>query len=73
MSRAPCPKCGAETRVQNSRPTAHGILRRRKCDECGHRHSTLEILYEGHERAREVARWASEHNRELLSMEEQGE
>ena len=42
-----CPKCGVETFVIDSRPDPNGgIRRRRKCEACGYRYSTIEILYE---------------------------
>jgi transcriptional repressor NrdR len=38
-----CPYCNhARTRVIDTTPSAPGIRRRRVCDECGHRFSTLE-------------------------------
>lgn len=67
-----CPKCGSDAGVKNSRPQASGdILRRRECSnaECGYRYSTVEILYGPHERAREIAQWASEQNREIFCDE----
>ena len=63
----PCLKCGSKTEVKDSRPTASGdITRRRRCFECGYRFTTIEIVYDGHERSREVAQWASEHNRGMI-------
>lgn len=40
-----CPKCSADTRVIDSRPhreDARVIVRRRACQDCGHRFSTQE-------------------------------
>ena len=41
----PCPVCGTNTNVIDSRlrETVSSIRRRRRCDECGHRFSTFEI------------------------------
>ncbi len=37
-----CPKCGSDvSQVKNSRPTQHGIRRRRICPK-GHRYTTYE-------------------------------
>lgn len=41
--RAPCPACGLETSVINSRPILYGIRRRRRCPN-GHRITTTEML-----------------------------
>lgn len=63
-----CLKCGGDTTVKDSRPTAAGdTLRRRECNDCGYRYSTLEIPYGPHERCREIAQWAAEQNREIFS------
>lgn len=50
----PCPDCGAKTGVKDSRPSlrANGIRRRRKCEGCEKRFTTLEIV-------REDERWQS--------------
>jgi len=62
-----CPKCGTDAIVKDSRPVASGdILRRRECTGCGYRYTTIEILYGPHERCKEVAQWASEHNRDIF-------
>lgn len=48
-----CPKCGeAGLRCADSRPTdeATKIRRRRVCDECEHRFSTIEILLDDYNR-----------------------
>lgn len=40
-----CPKCSADTKVKDSRPHAEDprvIVRRRRCDGCGHRFNTQE-------------------------------
>lgn len=43
MSVRTCPKCGADTKVYDSRATVTGnILRRRKCLACEFRFNTLE-------------------------------
>ncbi|MHB1700472.1 MAG: NrdR family transcriptional regulator [Acidobacteriaceae bacterium] len=38
-----CPRCGAETKVINSRQMPLYVRRRRMCLECGHRFSTIEV------------------------------
>lgn len=39
-----CPKCGAETKVADSRrPIGSEIHRRRACCGCGHRFNTVEM------------------------------
>lgn len=38
-----CPVCGGQLIVIDSRPSEDSIYRRRKCVECGHRFSTIEI------------------------------
>lgn len=39
-----CPKCGAETKVIDSRirESANSIWRRRECERCGNRETTYE-------------------------------
>lgn len=40
----PCPECGSrETSVKDTRPTQTGVRRRRECDNCTHRFSTIEL------------------------------
>ncbi len=41
-----CPKCGEPTSVKDSRPCRgqNGIRRRRMCDKCGYRFSTIETI-----------------------------
>ena len=40
-----CPRCGAPgSRVVDSRPHDLGRKRRRQCDSCGERHSTIEVV-----------------------------
>lgn len=64
---AGCPKCGGETTVKDMRPLQSGdVTRRRECNVCGHRYTTLEIVYDGHARNKEVARWAAQHNRGMI-------
>lgn len=43
-----CPRCGDDTRVSDSRPTAQGfsIRRRRICKGCGSRFTTFETTAE---------------------------
>ena len=41
-----CPKCGAETRVIDSRPTGDMIRRRRECENCRRRITTYEVTLE---------------------------
>lgn len=38
-----CTECDAKTKVIDSRPTTYGIRRRRTCQGCGHRFSTIEV------------------------------
>ena len=38
-----CPKCGAVARVYDSRPFDDHTWRRRKCVECKHKFTTVEI------------------------------
>lgn len=38
-----CPHCGCDTRVIDSRPNEDSIYRRRECENCKHRFSTVEI------------------------------
>jgi len=39
-----CPKCGGGTHTRDSRSTAYGVRRRRKCDDCEYRFSTHESV-----------------------------
>ncbi|HEX2252133.1 MAG TPA: ATP cone domain-containing protein [Thermoanaerobaculia bacterium] len=39
-----CPYCGGSSKVVDSRPTADGIRRRRRCEACGKRFTTHERL-----------------------------
>ncbi len=39
-----CPKCQGKSKVYNSRPKNDTIRRNRKCLECGHKYTTLELL-----------------------------
>ena len=41
-----CQKCGKETRVIDSRDAETGVRRRRMCDSCKYRFTTLEITLE---------------------------
>jgi ribosomal protein S27AE len=41
-----CPQCGGGTGVTDSRPSGDAIRRRRKCYQCGHRLTTMEIPYD---------------------------
>ncbi len=41
----PCPHCGGNTAVGDSRPSHNGIRRRRYC-KCGHRFTSYETAYE---------------------------
>lgn len=65
-----CPKCDADAGVIESRPLKSGdIMRRRECTGCGYRYNTIEILYGPHERSKEVAQWAAEHNRDIFDKD----
>lgn len=37
-----CPFCSGSTRVVDSRPAGEGVRRRRECERCGKRYTTLE-------------------------------
>lgn len=40
-----CPKCGGDTGVVDTRPTANNTIRRRRtCIACGHRLTTFETI-----------------------------
>lgn len=41
-----CPKCQGGTGVTDSRPSGEAIRRRRKCYQCGHRMTTMEIPHD---------------------------
>jgi transcriptional repressor NrdR len=41
-----CQKCGAETRVIDSRPAGDMIRRRRECENCRRRITTYEVTLE---------------------------
>lgn len=43
MNKYPCPECGHETRVSETRVSSGRIRRRRICKKCSHRLSTIEI------------------------------
>jgi hypothetical protein len=46
--KVPCPHCGCSASVvTNSRPvlSRNGVKRRRQCDECGQRYTTIETIY----------------------------
>jgi len=38
-----CPKCGGKSIVIDVRKVAYGVRRRRSCEECGCRFSTVEV------------------------------
>jgi hypothetical protein len=43
-----CPRCGSDNlQVKDSRPTPGAIRRRRACDVCDHRFTTLELPVDG--------------------------
>jgi transcriptional regulator NrdR family protein len=49
LPKVPCPHCGASTsRVTNSRPvlSRNGVRRRRQCEGCDQRFTTIELIYE---------------------------
>ncbi len=39
-----CPSCGGTTGVTDSRPKPAAIKRRRKCEICGFRFTTIEVI-----------------------------
>ena len=39
----PCPKCGKDTQIRDSRMAEHGVKRRRVCPN-GHKFTTLEVM-----------------------------
>jgi transcriptional repressor NrdR len=41
-----CPKCDGDTGVIDTRPYKDGVRRRRECQECGYRYSTVEYSVE---------------------------
>lgn len=46
-----CPECGSENiGVHDTRSQEDNIWRRRKCFECGHRFSTIEIDFDVYEK-----------------------
>lgn len=70
-SPVPCPVCNGTTRATDVRAMGHGlpgVRRRRACTDkhCDYRFTTLEILYGPHPRAKEVAQWAAEQNRDIF-------
>lgn len=40
-----CSKCASRTNITNTYKHEDGVLRRRKCFECGHAFMTLETVY----------------------------
>lgn len=38
-----CPVCGGVTRITDSRGNVESVRRRRQCQECGHRFTTIEV------------------------------
>ncbi len=61
-----CPKCGRESRVVDTRFRSNGALRRRrKCCECGHAWSTIEVSLEVFEQLEKVQQ-TFRHLKELL-------
>lgn len=46
MNKYPCPDCGGETRVLETRQSSGRLRRRRICIPNNHRHSTIEIPLE---------------------------
>lgn len=45
-----CPTCGADSSVIETRRTPAGARRRRSCDGCGFKFSTIETIVVGKER-----------------------
>jgi hypothetical protein len=48
-AKVPCPHCGSSASlVTNTRPVLprNGVKRRRECEDCGHRFTTIETLYD---------------------------
>ncbi len=41
-----CPKCGGKSCVVDVREVPYGVRRRRSCEECGCRFSTVEVRIE---------------------------
>jgi transcriptional regulator NrdR family protein len=71
-----CPQCGGDTGVIDTRPYLDGVRRRRECQACGYRYSTLEysVAYIEELRGGDVAleqRKAQKYDkiRELLGIE----
>lgn len=56
-----CTKCDGPTFVKDSRKYDLGLIRRRReCERCGHRHSTLELPCDFDVNSADVVRWATE-------------
>lgn len=45
-----CPVCGENTQIINSRGDVDRVRRRRKCRDCGHRFTTIELEADLHRR-----------------------
>lgn len=45
-----CPKCGSDSYVIDSRDKPYGIRRRRQCENCGYKWTTLETRIESYMR-----------------------
>jgi transcriptional regulator NrdR family protein len=47
-----CPECGERTRIVDSRRTSGGVRRRRVCNGCEKRFTTMEIIWTYDKRTR---------------------
>ena len=65
-SGAPCPECGGQARVVDSRASSYGVRRRRECVACGARFTT-------YERSDWPLVSAEQINRVLLQLREAGQ
>ena len=48
-----CPKCNADSFIYDSRIKENKVIRRRKCEKCGHKWMTIEINYWDYEKLKE--------------------
>ena len=61
-----CQKCGGDSYVIETREKPYGVRRRRECEKCGFRWSTIEVMAKwkpmimkplGREQIRKLSRW----------------
>lgn len=61
-----CPKCAGETKVVDGRASPYGFRRRRVCESCNERFSTLEIPHEDAMNIRSMVEWLTSEIAQLL-------